>query len=205
MDLLLIRHALPERVERDDGGPADPPLARLGTRQARRLAEWLEREQIHALYTSPMVRARETAQPLAARTRLEALVEEGVSEFDRDAASYVPMEELKATDYPAWLELVENGGMTDDVDPAVFQATVIASLDAIVSRHRGETVAVVCHGGVINAWAAHVLGLPEPFFFDPRYTSINRFVCSSRGHRTVASLNEQAHLRGLPAPEDRFT
>ena len=65
MELLLVRHALPLRVERDDGMPADPPLGDEGQRQAERLARWLEGERIDAIYASPLQRAVETAQPLA--------------------------------------------------------------------------------------------------------------------------------------------
>jgi len=95
VELLLIRHALPMRVE-GAGGPADPPLADAGHHQARALAEWLAPEPLDRLYVSPMARARETAAPLATAPGLDATVVDGVAEFDRDADSYVPMEELKA-------------------------------------------------------------------------------------------------------------
>lgn len=204
VDLLLIRHALPLRVERADGRPADPPLADLGHEQSRRLAEWLVAEHVDALYTSPMQRAVETAAPYAQASGLAPTVEPGVSEFDRDSASYVPMEELKAKDYDAWLQLVENGGFDDGVDPEEFRTTVVDALEGIIDAHRGETVAVVCHGGVINAWATKVVGLDEHFFFEPLYTGISRFVCSSRGHRSVMSLNEIPHLRGLTTARETF-
>ena len=41
MELILIRHGLPERVETEDGTPADPPLSEVGHEQARRMANWL--------------------------------------------------------------------------------------------------------------------------------------------------------------------
>ena len=57
---------------------------------------------------------------------------------------------------------------------------------------------MVCHGGVINTWAAHVLGLETTLFFEPVYTSISRFLASASGERSLASLNEAAHLRAGP-------
>jgi probable phosphoglycerate mutase len=48
---------------------------------------------------------------------------------------------------------------------------------------------------VINAWAAHVLGMTRALFFQPDYTSVNRFLCASGGERSVLTLNETAHLR----------
>ena len=71
MELILVRHGLPERQELDDGR-ADPPLAALGREQAERVADWLAQERIDAVYSSPMRRARETAQPFAAAAGLVA-------------------------------------------------------------------------------------------------------------------------------------
>jgi len=197
VELLLIRHALPMRVE-GAAGPADPPLAELGHQQSRALVDWLAPEPLDALHVSPMVRARETAVPLAAARGLEPVVTEGVAEFDKDADSYVPMEELKAAGDPRWQEIVDGGYFGDgDLTPEQFQSTVVEAVEGIIAANAGATVAVVCHGGVINAYVAHVLGIDDLLFFEPGYTSVNRIRASRRGHRMVVSLNETAHLRAL--------
>ena len=190
MELLLIRHALPVRV--DEGaveGPADPQLSELGWGQAAALAEWLADEKVDALYSSPMRRALETAAPLSERTGLEIVVEEGVAEYDRVSASYIPIEELKASGDPRWNQLPEQ--------PEHFRGVVVDSVERIVATHPGQRVAIVCHGGVVNAYAAHVLGIDEVLFFLPHYTSISRIMAASSGERSIASLNEAAHLRHL--------
>jgi probable phosphoglycerate mutase len=200
VELLLIRHALPLRIENADG-PADPPLAEAGHRQARALADWLAPEPIDRLYVSPRARARETAAPLAEARGLEVVVEEGVAEFDRDADSYVPMEELKASGDPRWAEIVAGGYFGDgDLTPETFQATVVEAVERIIADNPGGTAAIVCHGGVINAYLAHVLGLAAQLFFEPGYTSISRIRASRRGHRMLVSANETAHLRHVGAP-----
>ena len=195
MELLLIRHGLPLRIENDDGTPADPPLAPLGLEQAKRLAEWFATERIDALYASPLRRAHQTAEPLAALQRLELRLEPGVVEFDQDAESYVPLEELKANDYERWKALVQ-GGLYAAIDIESFRRGVASTLERIIADHAGARVAVVCHGGVINAWTSHVLGIAEPLFFQPTYTSVSRFLAAGSGERSVVSLNEAAHLRG---------
>jgi len=201
VELLLIRHALPVRIE-NAGGPADPPLAEAGHRQARALAGWLAPEPMDRLYVSPMARARETAVPLAEARGLEAIVEEGVAEFDKDADSYVPMEELKAAGDPRWAEIVAGGYFGEgDLTPEIFQATVVEAVERIIADNPGGTAAVVCHGGVINAYLAHVLGLGARLFFEPGYTSISRVRASRRGHRMLVSANETAHLRGIDVPQ----
>jgi probable phosphoglycerate mutase len=190
MELLLIRHALPVRV--DEGavdGPADPHLAPLGVIQAEALADWLAGEQIDAIWSSPMRRARETAAPVAERLQLPVQVDDHLAEYDRDSASYIPIEELKAANDPRWNQLPER--------PEEFQAEVVAAIERIVAAHPGQRVAVVCHGGVVNAYAGHVLGIDDPLFFLPAYTSISRIFAASSGVRSISTLNEAGHIRHL--------
>ena len=191
MELLLIRHALPVRVDEHDGtaGPANPHLAPRGLEQAEALATWLADEHVDAIWSSPMLRARETAAPVAAGLGLPITVDEGLSEFDKDALSYIPIEELKAAGDPRWYQVPER--------PEHFVATVVEAVERIVVAHPGQTVAVVCHGGVVNAYAGHVLGIDEPLFFLPTYTSISRVLASTSGPRSIKSLNETAHVRLL--------
>ena len=192
MELILVRHGLPERVELDNG-KADPPLASAGREQADQAARWLANETIHAVYSSPMQRAVETAEPFAALAGYDIRIKDGVAEYDRDANSYVPMEELKAQDYEAWKAFVA-GGYGAHVDIPAFRATVVDSLEQIIADHRGERVAVFCHGGVVNVWTTHVLDMAPRLFFEPRYTSIHRYLCAGSGERNLMSLNEVAHL-----------
>ena len=200
MELLLIRHALPLKVEKKDGSPADPELSEIGMDQARKLSRWMASEKLDAIYSSPLNRARRTAEVLAEQKGIDITLEPGVMEFDSRSSAYVPMEELKAQNYNAWLELV-SGGFEKLFDLDQFRKTVLGSLDKIIRSNSGKRVAVVCHGGIINLWAAHVLGIDKFLFFAPEYTSINRFLSSGKGMNSVASLNETGHLRNHPAME----
>lgn len=195
MELFLIRHGLPLRVENEDGQPADPSLSEEGRVQAERLSRWLATEKLDRVYASPMRRAHETALPLGAATGLEIELHPGLVEFDQDSAIYIPLEELKRTDYARWLELVQ-GGFELTVDFEVFQRTVIETLEGIIADNPGRRVAAVCHGGVINCWASHVIRSPQPFIFQPDYASVSRFLAASSGERNLVSLNEIAHLTG---------
>lgn len=197
MELLLIRHALPVRIE-GATGPADPPLAELGRRQADALAEWLADEPLDAIYTSPLRRAIETAAPLASRHGIVTIVEDDLAEFDREADSYVPIEELKAEDDPRWHQMVAGEWSNDGtVDPGAFAAGVIAGVERIIAAHSGQTVAIVAHGGVVNVYLAHILGTTRPMFFEPAYTSISRVLAARSGQRQVRSVNETAHVRDV--------
>ena len=188
MELILVRHGLPER----SGETSDPPLSDEGHDQAAAVARWLAAERVDAIWSSPMKRAIQTAEPFARHTGHTLRHHEGIAEFDRHSGEYVPMEQLKAENYEAWKAFVD-GGL--DVDMAGFQAEVVAALEQLIAEHAGQRIAVFCHGGVINVWAAHVLGTPPRLFFEPAYTSIHRFMCARSGQRNVLSLNETAHLR----------
>ena len=195
MELLLIRHAEPVKIVEADG-PADPHLHERGHEQARRLADYLAVESIDSVWSSPMVRAKETAAPLGEALKLDVMVDVELAEFDKEATSYIPVEELKATKDERWLAMVEGNFDADGLDPVEFQRGVVRAIDHIITGNPGGSVAVVCHGGVINAYLGHILGIRRPLWFEPKYTSIHRVLASRRGDRTLVTLNETAHLRG---------
>ena len=84
--------------------------------------------------------------------------------------------------------------------PDHFQGVVVEAIERIVEAHPGQRVAVVCHGGVINVYTGHVLGIDDPLFFLPGYTSISRVMVAGSGERSIRSLNEIAHVRHLLQP-----
>ena len=173
----------------------DPGLSAQGRSQARQLAESLRGEPIEALYASPMRRARETAQALAEALALEIRVDADLVELDHLSDVYVPLEELKASDYPRWQALVQQGGLYADVDLPAFRRQVTRAIERIIAAHAGSRVAVACHGGVINAWTSQLLGVEELFVFEPAYTGVSRFLAARSGERSLLSLNESGHLR----------
>lgn len=194
--LVLIRHALPIRLEATDG-PADPPLADLGLRQAEVMAEALATERFDALYSSPLLRARQTAEPLARTTGLEPTIVDGVAEWDRNASAYVPLEQLREERPDVMADMVAGRWDALGIDMEGFVERVTSAFATIAASHRGERVGVVCHGGVINVYLSRVLGLDRLLFFEPGYTSISRVGVADVG-AGILSLNETGHLRGLP-------
>jgi probable phosphoglycerate mutase len=191
MELLLIRHARPLRVESVDG-PADPGLSDLGQRQAEALATWLAPERIEAVYTSPLRRSVETAQPVGEALGLAVTPDDALAEYDADAMAYIPIEELRAAGDPRWME------GPDDI--AGFQARVVEGVDRLAAAHPSQRIALVCHGGVINVVVSAVLGIGPRMVFLPAYTSISRVLVASTGERSLESLNETGHLRMADVP-----
>lgn len=193
MELIVIRHGLPLRVEGAEGG-ADPDLDDIGHKQAAAMAAWMKDEHLDAIYASPMARARQTSAPLEEAFDVTAQVDERIKEFDAKHPSYIPMEQIQANK-AEWKKFLAR---QIDVERPEFADLVMAGVDDIVRGHRGQRVAMVCHGGVINVVAARLTGQGDRMFFNPYYTSINRFRFASSGERSVVSLNDIGHLRAHP-------
>jgi probable phosphoglycerate mutase len=195
VEIILVRHALPVRIELETG-IADPELSAEGHEQSKKMAAYLASENIDAVYASPLRRARETAQPLIEKLGTQYEICEGVAEFDRNSNEYVPIEELRATNDPRWQKMMQGEWDETADSPAVFRDRVISSINELIERHPGEKVAVVCHGGVINQYLAYVLGISTQMgFFYPQYTSIHRVAASRSGAKSIVSINESSHLR----------
>ncbi|KMS88803.1 histidine phosphatase family protein [Prauserella rugosa] len=198
MELLLIRHGRPESQHGATGDGADPPLTARGRAEADLLGRFLAGANGPAtVYASPMIRARETAEAIVNHATVPLLVDDRLREFDHGATSYTPPELNTAPNdvrRMMWRAL-ETGVWGDHVfDPEAFEQRVWDVFNHIIDANSSNTVAVVCHSGVLNSFLGKVLGRPRGMFFQPNYTSISRVVASGR-RRQVLSLNETTHLQ----------
>ena len=195
MELILVRHALPERVENVDG-VADPGLQAIGWTQAERLADWLSREHIDHIAVSPKRRAVETATPLAERLGLTPEIIHGFAEIDRSSRTYIPVEEMRRENNAHWQAIVSGDWASVGYhDPAEFHREVVAARDDLLARFGDHRVVIVSHGGTINAIVSAYLGFESPrFLFDFGYTSITRAGKGYTDRVIIRSLNEMAHL-----------
>jgi broad specificity phosphatase PhoE len=204
MELLLVRHALPVRREVTDG-PADPELSTVGRAQAEHLATYLSSEHLDAIYASPLRRACETAAAIAGYHSVTPQVCDGVAEFDRFSPDYIPTEELKAANDPRYHAIINGEWDSADETADEFRGRVVETIEQLIDDHPAQRIVVVCHGGVINGYMCHVLGLVRPRgFFYPNYTSINRIAAARGGTRSVVTINETSHLRGTGLPMGLF-
>ena len=202
VELILVRHGLPVRKENTDG-PADPELSIDGHAQAALFAAYMMSENVDAIYSSPLRRAVQTAEPLSAAIGIDPILVPGIAEWDQHSNEYIPVEELKAANDPRWLEMAKGGFSSDEI-PEDFHNRVLEAIEDIINKHKGDTVVVTCHGGVINDYLSHILGITNSQFFYPNYTSIHRVAASSSGHRSILSINETSHLRGSGLPTGLF-
>ena len=195
MELVIVRHALPESDKRDDG-PADPPLSPLGLRQAEATANLLATEGVDHVVTSTMQRAIQTGRPLADRLGLTPERLEDLKESDHLRSSYTPVEEMDA-DHEVIREFLDDPLSMFADGYEAFRDRITTALDAVVADNQGRTVAVFCHAMVVGVYLQTLLDLNDPFAVMADYCGITRVAASSTGIRSVRSFNETGHLRHL--------
>jgi broad specificity phosphatase PhoE len=159
--IVLVRHG--ETDWNHDSrfqGHANPPLNALGREQAETLAGELVAEPLTLAYTSPLRRATETAEILAARLDLELRTHESLLEVDVGSWSGLTRAEVKSRHpegYGRWLDY--GHGWDDGETYDELGRRVVASLLEIGARHPGETVLAVTHGGPIRSALAAASGI----------------------------------------------
>jgi len=194
MDLIIVRHGRPERVENQNHA-ADPALTEVGHRQAEAVAKFLAGENIDHIVTSPMQRARQTSQPLVDELGMKAEVIGDLAEIDADSNSYVPLEVLKAEGGPAWQAIVDDPTAMHSIDVEEFADTVTAAFERIIAQNAGSTVVAFCHGMVTMQFLRRILGYADIHALRVDYASITRVqAATSRPVRSVRSVNETGHL-----------
>jgi broad specificity phosphatase PhoE len=154
--LLLVRHAETEdNASMRLSGWTDTDLSPRGESQVELLAGHFNREHGHidALYSSPLIRARRTAEAIGALTGHTPILLDDLREMFFGELDGRPFEELREA-YAHLLEADENSEIEDFVWPSGesrsgFRARVLRTTTAIAARHPGRAVGVVTHGGVI--------------------------------------------------------
>ena len=89
-------------------------------------------------------------------------------------------------------ELTDGIWEQDGEDEETFNARTIGAIERIIGEHRGERVAVVCHGGVINVVVKDVLESKHPVA--PHHASVTRVTASRSGVRSLTTFNEHSWL-----------
>ena len=206
-ELILIRHGETDwNRELRFQGQLDVALNATGLEQARRVAQRLASEGLHALVSSDLQRALQTAQALAdvtamgAPLRDVALREQGFGVVEGWTVAEIKERLPEAWD--RWVRFDEHERFEGGESLRELHDRVLAALQAVAARHAGQRVAVVTHGGVLDMIYRHAQGLS---LSGPRTCSIpnggiNRVVAGPEGLR-ISDWADVRHLDGLgPQP-----
>lgn len=193
MRLTLVRHGRPD--EDDTTRPHDPPLRADGRRQAQAVAALLADEGVTRVVTSPMQRARETAEPLVARVGLPLHTIDGWAEADRHLDRYRSTETLRALGDAEWARFLTDPVRYLGHDPVRFMADVMGALQQSLAAPDDAHVVVFTHGLPINVVLSSILGLERIIHFQPGYGSVTRLRARGADRIGILSVNESGHHR----------
>ena len=182
-------------------GQLDIPLSPLGAAQARRLAQALDGQGVDVIYASDLARALQTAEAVAQQLGLAVQLEPGLRERGFGLFEGLTWAEIE-TRWPAESErwrrrdpqfAAQGGESLQD-----FYARAVAAVEALASRHPGQTVLIVAHGGVLDCLyrAAARQSLQAGRTWTLGNASINRLLYSQTG-LTLVGWNDDNHLAGL--------
>ncbi len=156
-EILLARHGETDwNRESRFQGHADPPLNDRGREQAAELADALAEVDLAAVYSSPLRRAFETAEVVAARHGLPALPVEALREVDVGSWQGLTRDDVErrfSEQFQRWLAYGQ--GWEDGETYEAMGERVLSVLEELAARHDGRRILAVTHGGPIRAALAH--------------------------------------------------
>ncbi len=197
--MFLVRHGQSTwNREHRIQGQLDPPLSEEGRRQAASLAQRLARRRLAGFYASDLKRAWETAEAVGFANGLQPEPAIGLREIFLGAWEGLRTQELAERFPQAWASWTEEPNwdlVPDGEGAALFEARVVAALDAIFDMHPHGDVLVVTHGGVIQVALHRVVGRPSHGLFPFKIQNASISVIEKRESRLVISgVNDTSHL-----------
>jgi broad specificity phosphatase PhoE len=205
--LYLIRHGATEanlaRPPLIQGRRHDPPLARMGVRQAEATRDFLAIRPIDHCYSSPLLRAVQTATIVAgphglAPQPLEALTECDVGRWE--GLDWQTIRSREPDDYRRFHANPAAFGYPGGESFREVHDRAAPLLDDLLRRHAGAAILVVGHHVVNRTYLAGLLGLPPD---QARQVKLDNcgisVVVREGGDTTIATLNAAFHLQGVAA------
>jgi len=201
--LYLIRHGQSAgNAEGRFGGHSPTPLSKLGFAQAKVTAKALAKENITAIYSSDLLRAVQTAEPLAKMLELEIVTRTAFRERNVGVLEGLTFDESKQefpSDYYALVNRNIQHVITEGESYRHLLTRITAELRSILGKHRGERIAVFTHTGALCFMTLHLLGAihrntkQTPWIITSN-CGINRFEIRGPRNVRVLALNDTRHL-----------
>ena len=206
--VLLVRHGESQgNAEKRFGGHSATPLSARGRLEAEATARALLPKRIAAIYSSDLLRAVETAEPLARALGLEinqssAFRERSVGRMEgltfEEAATRHPDEYAALIRRDFEYVLAEGESYRQMLDRSSGE------LDRIIEKHRGDSICIFSHTGTICILALHLMGALDaptlrPVWISSTNCGVTRFDLRSDGFVRVLAINDTSHLSELAA------
>jgi len=202
--IVIIRHGQTAWNEGEGErfrGRAKLDLDEKGARQAESTATRIAQWEIAAIYSSPLKRALDTAKILADPLKLYPQLLEGLIDIDYGKWQGLSLKEAAADNnqlYELWLKSPQLVTFPQGESLEQVKRRVVATVETLVPRHRGQTIVLVSHKVVCKVLFCSLLGLDISHFWkvqqDPCAISIVEMWNTSL---VITVLNDTCHLKGL--------
>lgn len=189
-DFYLIRHGDHDWLKKGIAGRiSGVHLNARGKNQAEELAKRLGRVKFDGIYSSPLERAMESAEPTARAKKMEIKVAPEILELDFGEWNGAIFAKLKND--PRWAEWNKHRSVTRMPGGELMsevQSRVIAFLTRLHAENREGVFALFSHGDVIRAAVCYVLGMPLDLLprVDVEPASVSIIQLGGGGPRVVA-------------------
>ncbi len=182
-------------------GRTDLPLDDMGLAQAHATAERLRDYPIVAVYSSPLKRAVQTAQPTAQRLGLPVQPLPGLIDINYgvwQGLSHPEVAQRYPELYRCWLEKPHRVKFPGGESLRQVRLRGMAALRETIARHEGQVVLLVAHQVVNKVLVCAMLGLSNSYFWRIRQDNacINVFDHQD-GVFTAVLINDTCHLRNM--------
>ena len=204
--LFLVRHGQSNgNAEGRFGGHSPTPLSDLGRQQADLTAKTLFKERITAIYSSDLLRAVQTAEPLAKLTDLPIIATPAFRERKVGVLEGLTFDESKAAhpkDYFALVNRNIHHVITNGESYRQLLRRATKELHEILRTHHGENVVIFSHTGAICYLTLYLIGAinrqtkTTPWLVTSN-CGINRFEIRSRNNIRVHAFNDTRHLQQI--------
>ena len=168
--IIFLRHAQAENNTKRilAGRTEGVPLTKTGIEQAERITKYLASIDISAIYSSPIERARHTAEIVAKNRSLEVVLDERLTEIDMGKFTRMNYDDMFAKYGNIFLKFYENDPVISGHGVETFpdvQKRVLDMVDHVLNKHNNENVILVTHMDPIKSMLAKVMNLvPETLF-----------------------------------------
>ncbi|RPI99981.1 MAG: histidine phosphatase family protein [Deltaproteobacteria bacterium] len=182
-------------------GRTDIPLNETGLREASLAGEYFRPIELHAIYSSPLSRAWQTAQRIAEHHSLEIQPLDGLIDMSFGSWEGHSLKEVEERDgecYRLWKEEPHRLKLPGGESLEEVRGRALAALEGVIRKYPDKTAVLVSHRVINKVLLCGILGLDNSHFWQIKQdtTAIN-LIEHRKGNYILSLMNETCHLKAL--------
>ncbi len=169
--IIFLRHAQAENNTKRilAGRTEGVSLTKTGIQQAERISEYLKPLDISAIYSSPIERAKHTAEIVTKNSAIDVELDDRLTEIDMGKFTRMNYDDMFAKYGNIFLKFYENDPVIAEHEVETFpsvQKRILDMVDHVIKKHKNENVILVTHMDPIKSMLANVMDLKPKTLFE---------------------------------------